>query len=47
MRGGLAQANIVASMVFAGVSGSSTADTSAIGSVLIPAMKEKGYKPRR
>jgi tripartite ATP-independent transporter DctM subunit len=45
MRGGLAQANIVASMVFAGVSGSSTADTSAIGSVLIPAMKEKGYKP--
>ncbi|WP_099827584.1 TRAP transporter large permease [Oceaniglobus indicus] len=44
LRGGLAQANIVASMVFSGVSGSSTADTSAIGSVLIPAMKEKGYK---
>ncbi|RUT34738.1 TRAP transporter large permease [Arsenicitalea aurantiaca] len=43
LRGGLAQANIVASMVFSGVSGSSTADTSAIGSVLIPAMKEKGY----
>ena len=43
LRGGLAQANIVASMVFAGVSGSSTADTSAIGSVLIPSMKEKGY----
>ena len=45
MRAGLAQSNIVASMVFSGVSGSSTADTSAIGSVLIPAMKEKGYKP--
>lgn len=44
MRGGLAQANIVSSMVFSGVSGSSTADTSAIGSVMIPAMKEKGYK---
>lgn len=45
LRGGLAHANIVSSMAFAGVSGSSTADTSAIGSVLIPAMKEKGYKP--
>ncbi len=45
MRAGLAQANILSSMVFSGVSGSSTADTSAIGSVLIPAMKEKGYKP--
>ncbi len=42
-RGGLAHANVVSSMVFAGVSGSSTADTSAIGSVLIPAMKERGY----
>jgi tripartite ATP-independent transporter DctM subunit len=43
LRGGLAHANVVSSMVFAGVSGSSTADTSAIGSVLIPAMKERGY----
>ncbi len=43
-RGGLAQASVVASMVFAGISGSSTADTSAIGSVLIPAMKSHGYK---
>ena len=42
-RGGLAQSNIVASMVFSGVSGSSTADTAAIGSILIPSMKEKGY----
>ncbi|PIE36071.1 C4-dicarboxylate ABC transporter permease [candidate division KSB3 bacterium] len=45
LRGGLGMAAVVASMVFAGVSGSSTADTSAIGSILIPSMKEKGYKP--
>lgn len=45
LRGGLGHAAVVASMVFAGVSGSSVADTSAIGSVLIPSMKEKGYKP--
>lgn len=44
LRGSLAHANIVASMAFAGISGSSTADTSAIGGVLIPAMKEQGYK---
>jgi tripartite ATP-independent transporter DctM subunit len=44
-RGGLAHSTIVSSMIFAGVSGSSTADTTAIGSVLIPAMKERGYKP--
>jgi tripartite ATP-independent transporter DctM subunit len=45
LRGGLGHASIVSSMVFAGVTGSSTADTSAIGSVLIPTMKEKGYRP--
>ena len=45
LRGSLAHANIVASMAFAGISGSSTADTSAIGGVLIPAMKEQGYRP--
>src|SRR5690606_16703760 len=45
LRASLAHANIVASMAFAGISGSSTADTSAIGGVLIPAMKEQGYKP--
>lgn len=43
MRGGLALANIVASMVFAGVSGSAVADASSIGSMLIPAMKDEGY----
>lgn len=41
--GGLALINIVASMFFAGVSGSATADTSSIGSILIPSMIEEGY----
>ena len=43
IRGGLSHVNIVASMIFSGVSGSAAADTSAIGSVLIPAMKKDGY----
>ncbi len=43
MRGGLASVSIVASMVFAGISGSSVADASGIGSILIPAMKKQGY----
>lgn len=42
---GLCHASVVSSMVFAGVSGSSTADASAIGSVVIPTMKGAGYKP--
>lgn len=42
-RGGLAQINVVASMFFAGVSGSSAADTAGIGGILIPAMIRKGY----
>lgn len=41
--GGLAHTNIVSSMFFAGVSGAALADTAAIGSMIIPAMKEKGY----
>lgn len=44
-RGGLGHASVVSSMVFAGVSGSSVADTSAIGSILVPAMKQRDYKP--
>ncbi|NRB16155.1 MAG: TRAP transporter large permease [Rhodobacteraceae bacterium] len=44
-RGGLAHINIVVSMLFAGISGSSTADTAGVGAVLIPAMKDKGYSP--
>lgn len=43
MKGGLAQVNIVASVFFAGVSGSATADTAALGSALIPAMVKEGY----
>lgn len=43
MRGGLAMVNILASMFFGGISGSSAADTTAIGSILIPMMKKKGY----
>jgi len=43
VRGGLSHVNILASMVFAGVSGSAAADAAAIGSVMIPAMKKEGY----
>ncbi len=43
LRSGLALVNVVASMFFAGVTGAAVADTSAIGSVLIPAMEEQGY----
>ena len=43
IRGGLAHVNIVASMFFAGISGSAVADTAALGSILIPAMEKDGY----
>lgn len=43
-RGGLAHINIMVSMFFAGMTGSGVADTSAIGSLLIPSMRESGYK---
>ncbi len=42
-RGGLAHVNIMSSMLFAGLSGSAVADTSALGSMLIPAMEKNGY----
>ncbi|MGB3409006.1 MAG: TRAP transporter large permease, partial [Jannaschia sp.] len=42
-RAGLAQVNILSSMLFAGLSGSAVADTSALGSMLIPAMQKEGY----
>lgn len=45
MRGGLAQCNVGANLFLAGISGSSVADASATGSVLIPAMKKNGYSP--
>jgi len=43
IRGGLSLANIGASMLFAGISGTAVADTASIGSVMIPAMKKEGY----
>ena len=42
-RGGLAYINVVISMLFAGITGAAVADTSAVGSILIPAMKKDGY----
>ena len=44
-RAGLSHASVVSAMIFAGVSGSATADASAISSIIIPTMKESGYKP--
>jgi C4-dicarboxylate transporter DctM subunit len=44
-RGGLALSNILAAGVFAGISGSAVADTSALGRVMIPAMIREGYAP--
>ena len=43
LRGGLAHVNVLSSMLFAGLSGSAVADTSALGSMLIPAMEKQGY----
>lgn len=43
MRGGLGQVNITASLMFGGISGSAAADATAIGGLMIPQMKEKGY----
>jgi C4-dicarboxylate transporter DctM subunit len=44
IRGGLGMVTVVASMIFAGISGSAAADTSAIGSIMMPAMIRRGYK---
>lgn len=43
MRGGLGQVNIAASVMFGGVSGSAAADASAVGGLMVPQMKERGY----
>lgn len=43
IRGGLGLANVGASMLFGGVSGTAIADTASIGSVMIPAMEKEGY----
>lgn len=45
MRGGLAQVNVLTSMFFGGMIGSSTADLAGSGSILIPAMEKEGYSP--
>lgn len=43
LRGGLGHVNVLSSVFFAGVNGSAVADTSALGSLLVPAMKKEGY----
>jgi tripartite ATP-independent transporter DctM subunit len=43
MKGGLGLVNVVGSMIFGGISGSSASDTASIGSVLIPEMERRGY----
>ena len=46
LRGGLAQVNVVASVIFAGMSGSAVADAVGLGTIEIPAMEEAGYDRR-
>jgi tripartite ATP-independent transporter DctM subunit len=43
IRGGLGQVNILASVMFGGVSGSAAADASAVGGLMVPQMRERGY----
>ena len=43
LRGGLAHVNILASMLFAGITGVALGDIAALGSIFIPAMKKQGY----
>ncbi|MFK7893012.1 MAG: TRAP transporter large permease [Granulosicoccus sp.] len=43
VRGGLGIVNVFSSMLFGGISGSAVADISALGTILVPVMKEKGY----
>ncbi len=44
-RGGLAYVNVIDSMFFGGISGSAVADVSSLGSLVVPMMKQQGYKP--
>lgn len=46
MRGGMAHSNMVASVLFAGITGSATADAAAFGNTLVPAMEKAGYTRR-
>ncbi|MGA0542173.1 TRAP transporter large permease [Neotabrizicola sp. VNH66] len=43
VRGGLGQVNIAASTLFGGISGSAVAEAAAVGGIMIPQMKERGY----
>ena len=43
LRGGLGQVNSLTSVMFGGVSGSATADASAVGGIMVPQMKARGY----
>lgn len=43
IRGGLGQVNILASVMFGGISGSAAADATAIGGIMVPQMKKRGY----
>lgn len=43
IKGGLAHVNIVSSLFFAGITGAAVADTAALGTILIPGMKQEGY----
>jgi len=45
IRGGLGMVVMVATIFFSDISGSSAADTAAIGSIMIPTMKKRGYAP--
>lgn len=44
IRGGMAHANVLISMIFAGMTGAGVSDTAAVGSILIPGMVKDGYK---
>jgi len=44
MRGGLATSDVVASFIFGDISGSAVSDTAAVGSVMIPGMRNRGYR---
>jgi tripartite ATP-independent transporter DctM subunit len=46
IRGGLGMTTVVSEYLFSGISGSSAADVSAVGSLLIPAMTRAGYRPQ-
>ena len=45
IRGGFAQVTVLTSVMFSGISGSASADASAVGSMLIPALKKEKYDP--